>query len=218
MGNFTTIITFNIQLSYVLILLVFSMDSSDESLIEQFAKPGYSSIWGYSNPPSFTGWKGLPKIWEVIRWLFTSKQPIPSKQELDRNLPVQKPDFKDNAEGLSATWLGHATVLVRMEGVNFITDPVFSAYAAPTPFLGPIRYRDPPCKIEDMPQIHFGVISHNHYDHLDSAAVKNLSNRFKDMRWYVPEGLKDWFRKVVPNNPVEEFNWFVVLKIERMNK
>ena len=91
----------------------------------------------YENPPSFKGWKGLPSALAAIKWKFGSEQHsgIPSDDELDKKLPVRFPDFTCKSV-LQATWLGHATVLVQMDGVNFITDPVLSSRASPIIALG----------------------------------------------------------------------------------
>lgn len=77
-------------------------------------------------------------------------------QALDSELPViepyfvQNPDLSDSGPGLRVTWLGHATVLVEMDGLNILTDPVFSQRASPFQFMGPKRYRGPPCTVEQV--------------------------------------------------------------------
>lgn len=63
---------------------------------------------------------------------------------------VQNPDPSDSHPGLRVTWLGHATVLVEMEGMNILTDPIFSQRASPVQFMGPKRYRGPPCTVEQV--------------------------------------------------------------------
>uniref|UniRef100_A0AC35EW82 Metallo-beta-lactamase domain-containing protein n=1 Tax=Panagrolaimus sp. PS1159 TaxID=55785 RepID=A0AC35EW82_9BILA len=132
---------------------------------EEFAKPIITqSFFGikYSNPPSFTNWKGLPTFFNLIRWFLFEKDEshLPSNEFVAKALPVIFPKF-DLKSDLSATWLGHATVFVHLEGINLITDPVFSARATPTfamLLLGPKRYVKPPCPYEDLPPIHIGVI------------------------------------------------------------
>lgn len=91
---------------------------------------------------------------------------------------------------MAVTWLGHASVVIQMDGVTFITDPIFSDRASPSQMVGPKRYRDPPCSIHDLPSdLDAVLISHNHYDHLDMNSVTLLNARFGvDLRWFVPLG------------------------------
>lgn len=66
---------------------------------------------------------------------------------------VQKPDLSESGPGLRVTWLGHATVLVEIDGLNVLTDPIFSQRASPVQFMGPKRYRGPPCTVEQVEYI-----------------------------------------------------------------
>lgn len=86
----------------------------------------------------------------------------------------------------SITWVGHATLLVRMGGVNFLTDPIWSKRAGPTRFTGALRYLDPGVALSDLPPIDFVVISHNHYDHLDLATLRQLAADHPQARFFVP--------------------------------
>lgn len=70
---------------------------------------------------------------------------------------IQKPDLSESGPGLRVTWLGHATVLVEIDGLNILTDPIFSQRASPVQFMGPKRYRGPPCTVEQVKYILAGV-------------------------------------------------------------
>lgn len=72
------------------------------------------------------------------------------------------------------TWIGHASVLVQADGLNILTDPVWSERASPVSFAGPKRVRAPGVRFEDLPRIDLVLISHNHYDHLDLPTLKRL--------------------------------------------
>jgi L-ascorbate metabolism protein UlaG (beta-lactamase superfamily) len=94
-------------------------------------------------------------------------------------LPTFAPDFAAldrtaGSEAVQATWLGHATLLFQSGGLNFLTDPVFSRRASFVQFAGPARYTPAACKPEDLPPIHVVLISHNHYDHVDSGSIAAL--------------------------------------------
>jgi N-acyl-phosphatidylethanolamine-hydrolysing phospholipase D len=75
----------------------------------------------------------------------------------------------------SATWIGHATVLVQSAGLNILTDPVFSERASPVTFLGPRRAQPPGIALADLPPIDVVLVSHNHYDHLDRLSAVQLN-------------------------------------------
>ena len=75
------------------------------------------------------------------------------------------------------TWIGHATVLVQANGLNILTDPIWSTRASPFSFAGPKRVRAPGVRFEDLPKIDIVLISHNHYDHMDLATLKRLWQR-----------------------------------------
>ncbi|XP_050413929.1 N-acyl-phosphatidylethanolamine-hydrolyzing phospholipase D-like [Patella vulgata] len=139
-----------------------------------------------------------------------NKQP-PLKEEVERTLPIIPPDFNrfsSSTTGIPLIWIGHATVLVKIDNITVLADPIFSSRCSFVQFLGPKRYRDPPCQIKDLPKIDAVVISHNHYDHLDLSSVKELNQKYgKDLRWYVPQGMKKWMMDVGCENVVEMTWW-----------
>ena len=78
---------------------------------------------------------------------------------------------------MKVTWVGHATVLVQTQGLNILTDPIWSDRASPFAFAGPSRARAPGIRFEDLPRIHLVLVSHNHYDHLDLPTLRRLWRR-----------------------------------------
>jgi len=74
-------------------------------------------------------------------------------------------------EGVRATYVNHATVLLQFDGMNMLTDPVYSERVSPVSFLGPKRVRDPGIPLSALPEIDVVLISHNHYDHLDTDTL-----------------------------------------------
>jgi L-ascorbate metabolism protein UlaG (beta-lactamase superfamily) len=79
------------------------------------------------------------------------------------------------ASGLRATWLGHSTVQLEMDGHRVLTDPVWGKRASPFAWLGPKRFQPVPLRLRQMPEVDVVVISHDHYDHLDYPTIRALA-------------------------------------------
>ena len=77
----------------------------------------------------------------------------------------------------SVTWIGHSTFLVRMDGMTFLTDPMFSERASPVSFAGPQRLVAPGVPLDALPRIDFVTLSHDHYDHADLPSIEALAQR-----------------------------------------
>jgi L-ascorbate metabolism protein UlaG (beta-lactamase superfamily) len=75
-----------------------------------------------------------------------------------------------------ATWVGHATMLVQTQGLNILTDPVWSKSAGPFG-IGPTRVAEPGIRFADLPKIDLVLVSHDHYDHMDLTTLKKLWDR-----------------------------------------
>ena len=122
-------------------------------------------------------------------------------------IPVTQPQpVTAPAKTPRVTWVGHATLLIQHQGINVLTDPMFSKYASPVRFAGPARVTQPALKVEDLPEIHAVVISHDHYDHLDVPSVRQLGN---STRYFVPLGHKEWFaRQGIDPDRVAEMDWW----------
>lgn len=76
--------------------------------------------------------------------------------------------------GLRATWLGHSTVLIEIEGRRILTDPVWGSRASPSRLVGPRRFQPVPIALRSLPPIDLVVVSHDHYDHLDYPTIREL--------------------------------------------
>jgi N-acyl-phosphatidylethanolamine-hydrolysing phospholipase D len=106
----------------------------------------------------------------------------------------------------SITWIGHATLLVQLEGLNILTDPQWNGRASPVSWGGPRRLSPPGIAFENLPRIDVVVISHDHYDHLDLPTVKRLAATH-DPIFFVPLGLKPWLAGNGVTR-VEELDWW----------
>jgi L-ascorbate metabolism protein UlaG (beta-lactamase superfamily) len=81
------------------------------------------------------------------------------------------------ASGLRATWLGHSTVLIEIDGLRVLTDPVWGTRASPSRLAGPKRFQPVPVPLGAMPPVDLVLVSHDHYDHLDYPTIRELARR-----------------------------------------
>lgn len=123
---------------------------------------------------------------------------------------VRKPTFLQSREtqALRATWLGHACYYVEFPGgLRVLFDPVFSERCSPFSWLGPKRYTEVPCQIEDIPAVDAVVISHNHYDHMDHPTIMKIRAKHPNVHFFVPLRNKQWFT-ASGINEVTELDWW----------
>ena len=128
------------------------------------------------------------------------RAPLPSLDPLDawRRAP---------GSGLRATWLGHSTVLIEIDGVRVLTDPVWGSRASPARFAGPKRFQPIPVSLRKLPPLDAIVVSHDHYDHLDYPSIREL--RKHDVPFVTSLGvgahLEYWG---VPPERIIELDWW----------
>ena len=80
------------------------------------------------------------------------------------------------ASGLRVTWFGHSSVLVEIDGVTVLTDPLWSERASPLRWIGPKLWYPPSVALRELPRIDVVLISHDHYDHLDWSTISAMAN------------------------------------------
>jgi N-acyl-phosphatidylethanolamine-hydrolysing phospholipase D len=152
----------------------------------------------FQRPSSWTRWRFIARrLWAS----YTSPRAF--------NAPRVANDGKAVQAGLinpGITWVGHATLLVQVDGINVLTDPQWSERASPVSWGGPRRLSPPGLAFGDLPPIHVVIISHDHYDHLDLSTVKRLAETH-DPLFLVPLGMKTWFAENGMNH-VEELDWW----------
>jgi L-ascorbate metabolism protein UlaG (beta-lactamase superfamily) len=119
------------------------------------------------------------------------------------------------ASGLRAIWFGHSSVLVEIEGVRLMTDPVLSDVVSPIP-IGPKRMHPPPLELADLSGIDAVLISHDHYDHLDMKTIQHLASQ--GTQFYVGLGvgahLERW--QVAPAQ-IHEMDWWQSLELKNVH-
>jgi L-ascorbate metabolism protein UlaG (beta-lactamase superfamily) len=120
---------------------------------------------------------------------------------------LETPDLPKQAGELAATWLGHATVLLELEGHWVLTDPVWSDRVSPSRSIGPRRNHPAPMPLADLPRLDAVLISHDHYDHLDTATIDWLRTK-QDAPFVVPLGIGEHLsRWGVPDERIIELDW-----------
>ncbi|MEZ4400679.1 MAG: MBL fold metallo-hydrolase [Kofleriaceae bacterium] len=109
-------------------------------------------------------------------WLFDRAARRPTAA-----LPVERPlatwATPVSAHGLRVTWLGHSTVLLEVDGLRVLTDPVFGDRLGPVRFAGPRRFHAPPVAVAELPPLDAVLVSHDHYDHLCASTIRALAAR-----------------------------------------
>ena len=156
----------------------------------------------YPQPARQSFWK-----WQWQRW--TKGYPDDPRQGY--GFALLKPDaafLGANRTEPTLTWIGHASFLLQIGGVNVLTDPHLTQRASPLSFAGPKRYVAPAFDFDNLPHADAVVISHNHYDHLDLGTVKRLNRQSGGPpMFFVPLGLKEWFKTQGIDN-VTELDWW----------
>ena len=148
----------------------------------------------------------------LLKWQWERiTQGLPKAPANHYQFPMATPEIawlQANKTTPSVTWISHATALLQIEGMNVITDPVFSERASPFSFVGPKRKVPLNITLAQLPHIDVVVISHNHYDHLDQASVEQLNKQAGGPPLFlVPLGVKDWMADVGITN-VREMDWW----------
>ncbi|WP_448216995.1 MBL fold metallo-hydrolase [Endozoicomonas sp. 2B-B] len=144
-------------------------------------------------------------LWKILKWKLFEK--LPEKV----SIPIVKDDhsvFEYSDKSLTS-WIGHATFLIRHQGMNIITDPHFSERASPVQWAGPKRYSPPAIDINALPHVDVILISHDHFDHLDRQSVLTIQKRQKHNPplFMLPLGLGHWFSRRGIDNWVE-LDWW----------
>jgi L-ascorbate metabolism protein UlaG (beta-lactamase superfamily) len=156
--------------------------------------------------------------------------PVPTELDsLNKLIPILKEYFNNKAEnvpiktlgpfkadthiyktppasGLRVTWVGHSSLLIEIDGKTILTDPVWSNRVSFLSFLGPKRFFQPPLPLTDLPPLDAIIVSHDHYDHLDSGTINFFAN--KEVPFYCSLGVGQYLEKCgIPKAFVHELDW-----------
>jgi L-ascorbate metabolism protein UlaG (beta-lactamase superfamily) len=145
----------------------------------------------------------FPRFSDGLKMIFEKRSPWPRSVE-NRSSP--RLHEKLGPEDTAVTFVNHATFLIQVNGLNILTDPIWSKRASPFRRIGPARVRKPGVEFSELPEIHLILLSHNHYDHLDIETLKALSKRF-DPTVLVAAGDKELV-ELTGFKKVHEFDWW----------
>ncbi|KAH9080634.1 N-acyl-phosphatidylethanolamine-hydrolyzing phospholipase D [Lactarius deliciosus] len=174
---------------------------------------GFTNPWPSFRAQTYSDWLSI-----LVAAILRSPD-IP--RDIKSSIPTQSPTWgteSGNEDSAKATWLGHACYLVELptppgaaRGVRVIFDPVFSNRCSPFQWLGPARYTDTPCNVEEIPAIDAIVLSHNHYDHTDIPTLcALLENPSSSAHIFVALNNADYLSKALctPLSRIHELDWW----------
>lgn len=151
---------------------------------------------------------GLPMDRELQRKLLRDLANAGSAGKPPAPIPLADPPRRDLTPApAAASWFGHSSVLIEVDGYRVLADPVWSDRCSPSRAVGPQRMHDVPLLLEALPAVDAVVISHDHYDHLDIDTIVALA-RTQRAPFLVPLGIGAHLRKWgIPDSRIVELDW-----------
>lgn len=171
-------------------LLLFAVAAAPTALADprNLERPSHHLTRGFRNLDPAYDYTVLGRTVGLLRRLVTRD---PDRGTVPTRVLNDGTALRANGTRPTVTWIGHATLLIQLESVNILTDPIWSDTAGPLG-VGPRRLVPPGLRFEELPPIHAVLISHDHYDHLDIRTVEQLA-RSHGPTFFVPLGLREWF-------------------------
>lgn len=181
-----------------------------------FSGPKYQGEKKYNfNGEEFVNQNNIPMKdgWDMMKWGLERE---PGEwPEWIYSEPGPPPPERVGLGELRITFINHSTVLIQMDSLNIITDPVWSHRISPVSWAGPSRKRDPGLKFEDLPPIDYVLVSHNHYDHCDINTLLRLK-KVHNPQFVTSLGNSEFFvNKGLTNT--KEMDWWDELPIGKNN-
>lgn len=189
------------------------------------SKPQGARLERMKASPRWSG-EGFRNVHPILPGLRDPRVPMPTWTEFlcggERRVPARplpsvnpRPAWSKAPDtGLRATWLGHSTVLIEIDGVRVLTDPVWGQRASPFHLVGPKRFQPVPVALNAMPPVDVVVISHDHYDHLDYPTIRALGKSEIPFVTSLGVGahLEEWG---IPPHRITELDWWESYELPR---
>ncbi|MGI4776280.1 MAG: MBL fold metallo-hydrolase [Janthinobacterium lividum] len=150
---------------------------------------------------------------DFLKWKLKSKQPKWPDTVSISNYDIPPNIVEDDKIRIS--FVGHVTFLIQTQGLNILTDPVWSERVSPFSFVGPKRVTPPGIKLDQLPKIDMILISHNHYDHLDINTVEKLWIRNRP-RIIAPLMNNVTLKSRIPDAEVTTLDWSESININNI--
>lgn len=122
-----------------------------------------------------------------VMWQMLKGDPAREPRNPIPVVPFDKSAFEAASKsGFALTWFGHSSLLISLDGVTFLCDPVFGKRPSPFPFLGPKRFPYTEyMRVNMLPQVDVVLLSHDHFDHLCHETIVRL----RDKKFICPLGV-----------------------------
>ncbi len=172
LGSFFIFITTHMLL--VVLLILVGVPLSFFVIGALLSAPKYSGpISDHFDGKKFTNPTGVRAkgLAEVFQWMMNRKRGV-WKEDLTAAYGVRP--LAREKETIRITFVNHSTFLIQVDGLNILTDPIWSKRTSPFSWAGPKRMRPPGIRFEDLPRIDVVLLSHNHYDHLDMPTMRMI--------------------------------------------
>ncbi len=196
-------ITWFIGIITIILLSILIIALRRESMTE-LNSASHHTEKGFRNP-----WPGFQEkgFGDFLKWFVERRKDKGKEKKTFYSFETVENDgsfLRANNKDFTVTWVSHSTVLVQLDGLNILTDPMWGERASPVAWAGPKRFTKPGMAFKDLPEIHVVLISHDHYDHLDKFTLKRLGN---NPFYLIPLGIGKYLRKWGIDN-YRELDWW----------
>jgi L-ascorbate metabolism protein UlaG (beta-lactamase superfamily) len=162
----------------------------------------------FQNPVD-TRMAGASLLPKVLKLYLTNKDERSPKKALGPFSTDVRIYEKPPSSGLRITWMGHSSLLIELDGVRLLVDPVWDERASPVPWLGPKRFFAAPLRLDQLPPLDAVLISHDHYDHLGKRTIQELARLLPraTTQWITSLGVGRRLRGFGVTGAIVELDW-----------